>query len=879
MSVNSYGQGSNRWFEQLQKSSRQSDVSSYEQTLQSLVQSLVDSGSSLMKPQRDRILNTFSKITSKPKYISSEKTDALSILFFKLCSPRNPEAASKKKAVYEKLTHPERKEQMSINDKSSLAISIANFPEDHLEQCLKCLEDSSVDQTNEALLDLAEFLEKSSSDGLEERVALYMDMRKDEIDEELAKEFVQGIQKFPTNHLKERLELYKDCLLEHPFAAHDFFNYIRDLPEHHFEEQLTFLKHSLKQLDKADKTTLLRLITLLPQNRPRECLAFLQTQLEQMDPSQKGPFARNIKTFLTSSPRSPEELEQTWKILQNLTAELTVEEYLKLIDQVVGLSNTPINSLEQRIFLYKNLSVGMNFYQTQGLLSLLKDFNIPSGEEDLPSRFMEYLESILESNADAQSFLLLFNNDQGTPHFPSNHPLVLAAVELHNRSNPDSDTIPITIEVKRSALKENPIQLLKAFMHKWKTQQFRRDFSLAVTFTREEGEGREAGIDAGGLSRNYLFNLYEGLAKKLQLPQFRLGKDSEKKQSLEDLGKLFAACYFSQELGHHFSKKLVMGFQIPEAFFRAMTSLKSEDLSEEISNIPIERRMEVLRYYLIGRQQMEEGELSPTEKLLTLSLEELSQEEGKEIERALRERAQQYAEMDDSTSSLAFTEMADLLSKILNRELSTKDKDSSIKILKEKLYTHFPNSSEHVATAQALAKGMCFLVDEDFPGTWDRDFYTKDAQELSDAIQGKFSREDVADAIAVPDTTNPVLAKKGEWLKEWVLSSDTPMDLVKGFVLAASGTSSIPKGRNIELVALPDSKAEVTMELHTCAYQIDCQSQYLEVQSMGYNPEGKNDPHLQSLPADSIEKEEIQKKAFIQEIIRESQGKQSLSAA
>jgi len=117
-----------------------------------------------------------------------------------------------------------------------------------------------------------------------------------------------------------------------------------------------------------------------------------------------------------------------------------------------------------------------------------------------------------------------------------------------------------------------------------------------------------------------------------------------------------------------------------------------------------------------------------------------------------------------------------------------------------------------------IARGMRSATESD--EKWDN-FIKKDFLAVSGKIQGSLDRELIASSIdsTCPSLT-PLIRQKGEWLRNWIRDPTTTVQDLRNFLLFATGSSSLPLGKKLELQkqysnVLPVPKA------HTCSYVLE----------------------------------------------------------
>jgi hypothetical protein len=693
--------------------------------------------------------------------------------------------------------------------KFDLVKEIAKLPGDHPEERAKLCRDLCKGSDPSVRSFIVKVLAQMPGRGFEHRAKFCRDILKGSSG--LGKfGILKEVVEIPGENLEERIKLFKK--LRKAMPDHPSTNLIRDIskiPEGHFNERMELYRELKKESSLSD-LVIIELISTLPE----------------------------------------ENFEERIGLYRKLKAGSSAQKH-DLINAITKFSG---NHIRERTELYVRLGQEMNLEQRGLLQNQLCDFgSIRGGEslKELEERFVEYLEEGIDENIAVQNFVFAFR-ERRVDWMPEE--LVSMAVMLHRQGDPYQSSMgEVSIRADRKQIIENPEKELKKLMSVWKSSSSKK-LHLRVTFQDDKGN-YESGIDAGGLSREYLHLLFKGLCDKYHLRELVLrgDKEDQQKEILKDLGKLFMACFHSDEGAGHFSSRLLMGCEFPSEIFTAVSQLSAKDCERDIEEVPTEIRLGITK--LLSQNRRKEGEkLSPSEKLIFKEKEAISPEDQEslirtfELSRGIDDESMDSLDKEDSEDyenlKMAFSEF-----------LSDKKNDEKHKnLMKVTMDIFIP---KHLEFVQALAKGMmnnCGPTRQEHGRKyWDSEVRRISPNELSQSIQGVIDRLIIAKAIACNDRSED-LQKKAGFLKEWV--KDASEENVKKFLQILTGSTGLAEREKI--IVSKCTEEDVTCEFHTCAYQLDFRPDFWELQFLD--------------PPPRLATDEDKKRAFIQQFEQEIQS-------
>ncbi len=327
-----------------------------------------------------------------------------------------------------------------------------------------------------------------------------------------------------------------------------------------------------------------------------------------------------------------------------------------------------------------------------------------------------------------------------------------------------------SIRFSRQEIAENPAAVLAALVQKFESENEVKDH-LYVRFT-----GDEQAIDASGPSKEFITLLFdslknapsfEKLANGLCLPKGPL-TDAEK-TTYQNIGKLFMFL-LNAKIEHP------IGMIFDESFFSAVTKLKSSHLHKPFEKLAQDPKcfQELIEIYVA---------MNGSDKDML----------------RLREYAKPYTkrsspEIVQEAFSFACLDYDDLFEKLGITKESVEDhrRDVQKAVHEFIINSHLiPHLKPYLLPAIEVVKGM---IDSIFP---DKNWRCLEAEELSNKLQGKFTKEHILSHLKFID----VVPEKQKWLTDWIELADE--QLLKKLIMAMTGSTSIPStisSLNIESV-------------------------------------------------------------------------------
>ncbi len=342
------------------------------------------------------------------------------------------------------------------------------------------------------------------------------------------------------------------------------------------------------------------------------------------------------------------------------------------------------------------------------------------------------------------------------------------------------------------------------------------------------------GIDAGGLTRDYVSELMSGLLGSSELhfsdpvesggvlpvtKETYTGPDEftadtvlnsipalgvEEQKVYSQLGHLMMACYHSQGVNAgHFDSSFITGRAFSEALFYAICQLKAADLRTEfrrLGNGTLFKMCAALDVFLGGHYQTliaVASTPSPTQDQLASALALLKDT---------------YYIFDEDSQP----------------EVNSSEGKAIIKIAAEAVVLE--RYGAMLAPIHALAGGMrtgvAFGVsnESDLSTRWDAFTNATDPTELSKKIQGTLDREMIARYIqlnsGLAGTQREEIQKKVDWLKRWIQEESTTDEEVKSFLKYATGTPSLAEGKQITANEQYDPYSPCP-KAHSCSFELE----------------------------------------------------------
>ncbi|HSX10940.1 MAG TPA: hypothetical protein VLF94_04405 [Chlamydiales bacterium] len=318
---------------------------------------------------------------------------------------------------------------------------------------------------------------------------------------------------------------------------------------------------------------------------------------------------------------------------------------------------------------------------------------------------------------------------------------------------------------------------------------------LRVSFLKNDGT-RDEGVDAGGLSRDCLDDLFEHVTKADGLLRFERHPESnlllpapqgnngaltfEENQMYRQMGQVMMYCYQNQ-------RNLLIGRRFDNSIYRAAFSLTPPEIDREFAALPLAAKMKMC-------EEMARENNEPPGSL----------------------RLIQIARKGNGLSAADLMEVEDFLN--MNGDLppdfdhahfnpdNPQQKAIVLKALTDQILERFKS----LPAIHALAKGM-----KEIRARIDNIGF----REFSRKIQGSLDRNVIINAIRVQGFNRGV-QRKVDWLKEWIRDEATDDELQK-FIKFVGGTSCLPVGRAIQVAEQDVNNPLPVPRAHSCFFQID----------------------------------------------------------
>lgn len=402
---------------------------------------------------------------------------------------------------------------------------------------------------------------------------------------------------------------------------------------------------------------------------------------------------------------------------------------------------------------------------------------------------------------------------------------------------------PIQIAIVRRGLKEIPEfhlqNLSRAIENKIKTTV---DPKIKVSFLKDD-LNLANGIDAGGLSRDYFDDLFDGiqLSKELDfvtiqgsslvLPHSKEEYTSiqglpilndQEKSVYQDIGKVISYCYHSQIVPGHYEKTYLIGRHFDDALFHAALCLTAEEIDTPFENLTLQTKLKMCEALLDVRAKagMDVNFLAKRIKWLN-KLKNLDQKE-------LGEAA--FDVMYAECLSEDFIKDAEPDVEKISKNLKQFEA-----CLIDAIFSQnggYGQLGVQLAPIHAIAQGMKSIChprpfqDPNDNHYWNTTFHLINPAAFSNKVQGTLNRKEIAAQIKVDsnlqDSDKLEIEKKIIWLQEWIedekegASEEELKDLLKFL----TGSSSLPKDKDIHVIAQCGTYYPVPIA-HTCSFEME----------------------------------------------------------
>jgi hypothetical protein len=394
---------------------------------------------------------------------------------------------------------------------------------------------------------------------------------------------------------------------------------------------------------------------------------------------------------------------------------------------------------------------------------------------------------------------------------------------------PGMDKAPIQVMALKRGLREIPEYHLKQFAECIeKAVQSSQDPKITVTFLKDD-LSKEVGIDAGGLTRDYIDDLMRGITERAQLPfntDLFLPKataqekptdpliiNAREKEIYRELGIVFMYCYHSEKSEGIWDRSYSTGRHFDDALFKVAFSLTSKEIDQPFEKLSFERQFELCKA-LVGAYDKQTSSLQSYNKMLEWI--------GKDNILGEQDEIKVYIEH-------VLPENAVLTNEVMKEAL-------------KKVFVE--GFTGELAAIHAIAGGMKQVY---HPGSvqqlqknsteWDRTAKTHSEKfvEVSNKVQGSINRDDIAKSIEIRSNlaANQEIFKKTTWLKEWItgknaqgqkVSPQASEEELKNFLKFVTGSTSLPKDKKITVGKQHDELYPVP-KAHTCSFEMELSPQ------------------------------------------------------
>jgi hypothetical protein len=360
--------------------------------------------------------------------------------------------------------------------------------------------------------------------------------------------------------------------------------------------------------------------------------------------------------------------------------------------------------------------------------------------------------------------------------------------ETYRSSHPEEANIrpATTIETTRDDIRQNPRQLLDTLMEKFTNKEFVSN--LQINFIGE------AGLDSGGLSRQFISDLFSGLAEKLSFkeyhngllrPELEPGKtlDPADEQTYKNIGRLLMFCLNA-------SDSYPIGMIFDAGVYSAIQAFSDELLKQKFSLLESKDFDKVLSIY----EKLNEYDESTKKSVATMK---------------------RYLEpWNERTSDGLIETVYELIESDLPKELQGLSDIAMMRghadSIQNTLKKYYMNElfAPALAPIHAIACGM---KDAEFqsPNSWEK-VKTMDTGNLEETVQGVVTIEKILEKLVFREVSDD----KQEWVKNWIKNCDEKT--LKRFLYMLTGSNSL--GRK-DLVFGNTSGGGVIF--HTCFNVLD----------------------------------------------------------
>lgn len=366
------------------------------------------------------------------------------------------------------------------------------------------------------------------------------------------------------------------------------------------------------------------------------------------------------------------------------------------------------------------------------------------------------------------------------------------------------------------------------------------------------------GQDAGGLTRTYLSELFQGILQShtfqfhdiddLYLPQAAPKANEaipsltpEMQEHYQRIGNIMMYCFHSDKepniVGDGFSTARVYttGRHFDDSLFDAALCLTAEEIEKPFAQLSDQTKLKMCQKLLVGKKGCE-FEAKIVNNLLNID-KVFKDFTGKELKTIAGEI---YAVLENADQPIP----QEVIDATMKEETALKYRDllkaQYSKIMPKYLFEREPSAESvlgkigvYLSPIHAIAKGMKAICN---PGSkdpnnnkiWDAQFKNADGANISSKIQGVIDRQAIVDSFEFEEeenTTPPTekereeIFKKVGWLIKWIKNKNTTPGELRKFLIYTTGGASLGKGVKIKVHKNPNKTP--FLYAHSCEHTFD----------------------------------------------------------
>lgn len=403
------------------------------------------------------------------------------------------------------------------------------------------------------------------------------------------------------------------------------------------------------------------------------------------------------------------------------------------------------------------------------------------------------------------------------------------------------DSSSIDIKTVMRSPKQIPlfhIQQLAQSLGTLSTQEHQQFPQIHVIYTLDNLTDAP-GIDAGGLRRSYLDDMFQGLAETSEF-----ASRSEKsnlftpipfaghEDTYQQIGQICMWCYLQRPPTEYWDTSLIIGDHFNPAFFAAALSLSSDQINQEPMSDETKATLRRVIIQAAAQHNLDSplGHMhvlsnidqwietfAPTEAnlaTLTLIVQMTSLDENYEPIPGTITDTQKLASILQKPHTARTAEENQIIEQFLSQAHTFADTNLDAQILEL-----FSNLKIDLEAIRAVARGMrSFTLQHPGRPQWDDvrktpylDFRTK--------VQGTKDREKVARSIHCSDTAPESLRQKVQFVQEWIRDPSTTTEEIDQFLKWVTGSTATPE-RGITFGGSYRMAAAIPF-VHTCSSSLE----------------------------------------------------------